>query len=145
MDIAIIQGRINAIAFMQRTGVKVLEVRRGYGRVVMPLAGNENHINSLYIGAFSVLAEAGSVIPASSFLDAEKYYPVVKKMDLDFIKPACSDVYATYELSGEQITALEAGLEAQGKAEYIADLPLTDEDGQVVARARATIKLLSHR
>ena len=27
----------------------------------------------------------------------------------------------------------------------IADLPLTDEDGQVVARARATIKLLSHR
>jgi hypothetical protein len=145
IDTETIQGRINAIAFMRRSGVRVLEVRRGYGRAVMPLAGNENHINSMYIAAFSVLAEAGAVIPGSSFLDAEKYYPVVKKMDLDFLKPAFSDVFAAHELAGPQIEALEADLQAMGKAEYIADLSLVDEGGQVVAKAAVTVKLLSHR
>ena len=36
-----------AIAFVQRSGLQVEELRRGFVRCRMPLAGNENHIGTM--------------------------------------------------------------------------------------------------
>ena len=141
----IIQGRLENIAFMQRTGMQVVEARRGYGKVVMPLAGNENHIGAMYMGALSTLAEAGAATSVSTFVDFERYFPVITRIEIDFLKPALSDVSAEYGLTEEQIDALNAELEQAGRCTYVAELPLVDDRGQVSAQAKVTVKVLSHQ
>ena len=140
-----IQARMDAIAFMKRTGAKVQAADNGYGKAMMPLAGNENHVGSMYIGALTTLAEAGAAISISTVLDFTKYFPIVKAMNIDFLKPAMTDVFAEYRLSAEQIAELDMELKQNSHCEYIADLPLKDKSGETVASARVTIKVLSHR
>ncbi len=141
----IIQGRMENIDFMRRTGIQVVAIERGYGRAVMPLKGNENHVASMYIGALTTLAEAGAAVCVSTFLDFDKYFPVVRNIDVDFLKPAMSDVSAEYRLDDVQIEETNQMLSATGRGEYLADFPLLDTTGLEVARARVTITLLSRR
>jgi len=101
----IIQERLENIAFMRRTGMQVMEASRGFGSTLMPLAGNENHVGGMYMGALTTLAEAGAAVSVSTFLDVER----------------------------------------KGSAQYIAELPLLDKQNVVVAQARVTVKILSHR
>ena len=132
------------IAFMQRTGIRAMEVERGFGKSLMPLAGNENHVGAMYMGALSTLAEAGAAVAISTVLDFEKYFPVITRLDLQFLKPATSDVTAEYRLTEERIAELHAELAANGRCAYTAEMPLEDAGSQVVARALVTVKVLSH-
>jgi hypothetical protein len=141
----VVQSRMEGIAFMARTGIYADEVSRGFGRAVMPLSGNENHVGSMYIGALSVLAEAGAAICGSTFIDYERYFPVVRNMQLEFLKPARSSVSAEYRLAENRIAELLSSLDANGRAEYTAELPMLDEAGVTVARASATITILQRR
>ena len=140
-----IQANASAIPFIARAGLRVLEVRRGYGRAVIPLAGNENHVGSMYMGALATLAEAGAAVSVSTVLDFERFFPVITRLELDFLKPAMSDVSADYSLSEAQISDLLEELEANTRCEYVAEVPMTDEEGLLVARAHVTVKVLSHR
>jgi acyl-coenzyme A thioesterase PaaI-like protein len=139
-----IQGQMDNIEFMRRTGIQAVEVSRGFGKSMMPLAGNENHVGSMYMGALSTLAEAGAAVAISTVLDFERYFPVITRMDLEFLKPAMTDVTAEYRLSEQRIAELHAGLEANGRCDYTAEVPLKDAAGQTVATARVTVKVLSH-
>ena len=140
-----IQRQMDSIPFMQRTGVRIVEASRGYGKSLMPLAGNENHVGGMYIGALSTLAEAGAAVAISTILDFERFFPVISRMELDFQKPAMSDVTAAYRLDEAQIESLLRELEETTRCTYTADLPMLDADEQVVARAAVTVKVLSHR
>ena len=140
----LIQGQMDNIAFMRRTGIQAVEVSRGYGKSRMPLAGNENHVGAMYMGALATLAEAGAAVAISTVLDFERYFPVITRMDLEFLKPALTDVTAEYRLDEQRIAELHAELEAKTRCEYTADVPLTDDAGQIVATAKVTVKVLSH-
>jgi acyl-coenzyme A thioesterase PaaI-like protein len=145
MLVAMIQRQMDSIPFMQRTGVRAVEVSRGFGRSLMPLAGNENHVGSMYMGALTTLAEAGAAVAISTVLDFERYFPVITRVDVEFLKPAMSDVTAEYRLSEQRIAELHTELEAHGRCAYTAELPLQDMNGQTVANATLTVKVLSHR
>lgn len=132
------------IPFIERTGMRTIEQRAGHAKVLMPLAGNENHVGVMYMAAFTVAAEAAAVKPASGFLDKKHFFPIIKDISVDFRKPATSDIAAEFTLSEADIDALQADLERKDSAGYIADLPLIDADCVTVAGAKATIKLLSH-
>lgn len=132
------------VEFVERTGLQRLEQGRGYARLLMPLAGNENHVGVMYMGAFTVLAEATAAIPGISILDTKRFFPILKDIYVAFKRPAASNVVAEFRLDEEMLSALLADLERKGSATYVAEFPMTDTDGIEVATGRVTVKLLSH-
>ncbi|QLC22792.1 DUF4442 domain-containing protein [Parasphingopyxis sp. CP4] len=132
------------VPFVERTGMRTLEHERGYAKLLMPLEGNANHVNVMYLGAFCVLAEAAAANPGISILDTKRFFPIVKDIAVDFHRPATSDVTAEYRLSDAELDALLESLETNGRATYVAQVPMQDADGVVVATGTVTIKLLSH-
>jgi len=129
------------IAFVQRSGLKADVLEAGHVRLRMPLAGNQNHIGSMYAGALFTLAEIpGGALFLTSF-DAQRFYPIVKEMNLRFRRPATSDIRVEARLAAEEIQQLQKQATELGKAEYVLQLQLTDESGEVVAESRGLYQL----
>jgi acyl-coenzyme A thioesterase PaaI-like protein len=130
--------------FVERMGVRLDAIEPGYCRMTAPLEGNGNHIGTMYAGALFTLAELpGGAVFLSTF-DASRYYPIVKGMDIRFLKPARTDVSVEVRISTEQVTEIEAAAAAAGKADYSWDCELVDTDGVVVARSTNDYQLRSH-
>lgn len=129
------------IAFVQRSGLKAEVLEPGYVRLLMPLAGNQNHIGSMYAGALFTLAEIpGGALFLTSF-DAQRFYPIIKEMNLRFRRPASGDIRVEARLEAEEIQRLQQQATDTGKAEYLLQLQLTDESGEVVAESRGVYQL----
>lgn len=129
------------IAFVERSGLKVEALERGRVCCRMPLAGNANHIGTMYAGALFTCAEIpGGALFLSSF-DVSQCFPIVKSLDLQFLKPATSDVRVEVRLGEAEIGRIEADLVAQGKAEFVLEGELVDTQGVTVARSRGVYQL----
>ena len=129
------------IAFVKRMNLKAEVLEPGFVRLRVPLAGNENHIGSMYAGALFTLAEIpGGALFLTSF-DASKFYPIVKEMNLRFRRPATGDIRVEASLSEAQIEQLQKQATEHGKAEYVLELQLTDDSGEVVAQSRGLYQL----
>ena len=129
------------IAFVKRSGLKAEVLEPGYVRLCMPLAGNQNHIGSMYAGALFTLAEIpGGALFLSSF-DSQRFYPVLKEMNLRFRRPALGDIHVEARLDAEQIDRLQSEAQSRGKADYLLELQLTDASGEIVAESRGLYQL----
>lgn len=130
-----------SIPFVRRAGLKVLECAPGKARCSMPLAGNENHMGAMYAGAQFTLADmTGGVLALASF-DMARFYPTLKDLTLEFLKPAGSDLTLAYAIPAEELARLRQGAETQGKARFVLEGELVDRDGNVVARARGEFQV----
>lgn len=131
------------IAFVKRTGLKAEVLEPGHVRLRMPLKGNENHIHNMYAGALFTVAELpGGVLMMTSF-DARRFYPIVKEAGLRFLRPAASDVTVDARLSEDEIQRIGEEATTNGKADFVLDLQLKDENGDVVAESHAVYQLRS--
>lgn len=129
------------IAFVQRSGLKAEVLEVGHVSLRMPLTGNQNHIGSMYAGALFTLAEIpGGALFLTSF-DAQRFYPIVKEMNLRFRRPASGDIWVEARLTAEEIQQLQKQATELGKAEYVLQLQLTDESGEVVVESRGLYQL----
>ncbi|MDH1264131.1 YiiD C-terminal domain-containing protein [Pseudomonas sp. GD03944] len=129
------------IAFVKRSGLKAEVLEPGHVRLRMPLAGNENHIGSMYAGALFTLAEIpGGALFLTSF-DVQRFYPVIKEMNLRFRRPATGDIQVEARLDAAQIEQLQTQAAEQGKAEFPLELQLTDASGEVVAYSHGLYQL----
>ncbi|MFZ3203111.1 MAG: YiiD C-terminal domain-containing protein [Pseudomonas sp.] len=129
------------IAFVKRSGLRAEVLEPGYVRLCMPLAGNQNHIGSMYAGALFTLAEIpGGALFLSSF-DSQRFYPVIKEMNLRFRRPALGDIQVEARLDAEQIERLQSEAQSRGKADYLLELQLTDASGEIVAESRGLYQL----
>ncbi|MDF3193709.1 YiiD C-terminal domain-containing protein [Pseudomonas sp. 1928-m] len=129
------------IAFVQRSGLKAEVLEVGHVRLRMPLTGNQNHIGSMYAGALFTLAEIpGGALFLTSF-DAQRFYPIVKEMNLRFRRPASGDIWVEARLTAGEIQQLQKQATELGKAEYVLQLQLTDESGEVVVESRGLYQL----
>ncbi len=101
------------IDFVKRCGLKAEQLEPGFVRLRMPLSGNQNHIGTLYAGALFTLAEIpGGALFLTSF-DVQRFYPLIKEMNLRFRRPATSDITVEARLSDEEITRIQAEAEQQ--------------------------------
>ena len=132
------------IAFVKRMNLKAEVLEPGFVRLRVPLAGNENHIGSMYAGALFTLAEIPCGALFLTSFDASKFYPIVKEMNLRFRRPATGDIVVEARLSDEEIERLQNEAQANGKAEYVLELQLTDGSGEVVALSRGIYQLRKH-
>ncbi|WP_332821305.1 PaaI family thioesterase [Pseudomonas sp.] len=129
------------IAFVKRSGLKAEVLEPGYVRLCMPLAGNQNHIGSMYAGALFTLAEIpGGALFLNSF-DSQRFYPVIKEMNLRFRRPALGDIHVEARLDAKQIDRLQSEAQSRGKADYLLELQLTDAGGEIVAESRGLYQL----
>lgn len=129
------------IAFVKNAGLIVEHLERGEVRCRMPFKGNGNHIGTLYAGALFTVAEIpGGALFLSSF-DTARFFPVVKALNLKFVKPAKTDVWVTARLASAEIARIEQEASAQGKAEFVLNLELKDADGVTVAISEGLYQL----
>ncbi|TIH10045.1 YiiD C-terminal domain-containing protein [Pseudomonas leptonychotis] len=129
------------IAFVKRSGLKAEVLEIGHVRLLMPIADNQNHIGSMYAGALFTLAEIpGGALFLTSF-DAQRFYPIIKEMNLRFRRPATGDIRVEARLGAEQIQRLQKQATEEGKAEYVLELQLTDDSGEVVVESRGLYQL----
>ncbi|UCH30177.1 MAG: YiiD C-terminal domain-containing protein [Myxococcales bacterium] len=120
------------IAFVGRTGVKVLAMEPGHVKMTMPLEPNLNHVGTMYAGALFTLAELpGGAIFLTTF-DVGKFYPIIKGMDIKFVKPATTDVTVEIHLDLNEAAKIQEKANEAGKADYDWECELKDANGQVV-------------
>lgn len=121
------------IPFAGRTEVKVLKLEPGYVKMMMPLEPNINHVGTMYAGALFTLAELpGGAIFLSTF-DASQFFPLIKGMEIKFLKPAATDITVEVHLDPERAAEIQEKANEVGKANYDWDCELKDANGQVVA------------
>ncbi len=132
------------IAFVKRMNLKAEVLESGFVRLRVPLAGNENHIGTMYAGALFTLAEIpGGALFITSF-DASKFYPIIKEMNLRFRRPATGDIVVEARISDAEIERLQTEAQTHGKADYTLELQLLDSHGEVVALSRGVYQLRKH-
>ncbi len=130
-----------AIAFVSRTGVKVIAYEQGYVKLRMPLANNTNHIGTMYAGALFTLAEIpGGILTLDAF-DMQRYFPVVAEIQLEFVKPAATDIEVEARLSPTDIARITEEAETSGKSHFTLTLTLTDDSGETVAISQGQYQL----
>ncbi len=131
----IAQSAEKAFPFIERCGIEVLHVARGECHLRMPLEGNKNHINIMYAGALFTLAEfPGGVVYLTCF-DVTKMYPILKGLDINFYRPATTDIEVKISLSDEEIERINATTLAEGKCDFDWQVELINPEGKVVAVA----------
>ena len=132
------------IAFVKRSQLKAEVLEPGFVRLCMPPAGNQNHIGSMYACALFTLAEIpGGALFLTSF-DTQRFYPIIKEMNLRFRRPATGDIRVEARLTSDEIDRLQSEASEVGKAEYVLELKLVDESGEVVAESRGLYQLRRH-
>ncbi len=124
-----------AIPFVARSELKILEAKSGYVKLTMPFAVNTNHVGSMYAGAQFTLAEITGGILFMSTFDPKRFYPLVKEVTIRYKAPMQSDGFVEAKWSADDIANIQQALEQTGKADFTLEMPLTNQQGQTVAFA----------
>ena len=128
-------------AFVERIGLQALIMEPRRVKLGLPLEGNANHIGSIYAGALFTVAELpGGALFLTTF-DVERFYPVLKAMNIRFRRPAFTDVTVEVALPVAESERIAAEAEAQGKAEFILKTEVRDADDHVVAETEGIYQL----
>ena len=127
--------------FVANTGLQALELGPGHAKCLMPLKGNENHISTMNAGALFTLAEiTGGALLVTSF-GVARYLAVVVEMNIQFVKPADSDVTMEVSLDQGRISSLQEEALRNGKVRFELVGELKSVTGVVVARSRGLYQI----
>ncbi len=129
------------ISFVKRAGLKLIEARPGYVKCLMPAKGNENHIGTMYAGALYTLAEIPGGIMALVSFEAGKFIPVLKGMNIQYLKPAKGDITFETFLSDNKIRGIAERGQEYGKADFSLTGDLKDSNGVVVAKTEGVYQI----
>ena len=135
----------NLIPILGAMGITVVDAGPGHATVELPAGPNGNHFGVLYAGSLFTAAEVlGGIIPQASFdLSGELagYVPLVKKAEIEFLKPGLGDVRASATMAPEEIERVRQEALGTGKSEFVVEAEITDATGAVVATTRALNQL----
>jgi len=134
-----------SIPAMHGLGIRAVQLDPGHVVGTAPLAGNGNHLGTMYAGTLFGLAEMlGGAMFGASF-DIARFHPTVKDLKIRFRRPATSDVRAEAHLDAATLERLRAEAEEQGKAEFVLEARITDLAGEVVATTVGTYQVRANR
>ncbi|ROQ89919.1 PaaI family thioesterase [Desulfosoma caldarium] len=122
-----------AIPFVERSGLKVLELSPGYVKLRMPFDGNQNHVGTMYAGALFTLAEIPGGALCYGTFDPQKYFPLAKEMTIRYRKPVRTDAFIEVGLSQNEIQRIQRDLDTHGKADFTVHADVRDAEGDAVA------------
>ncbi len=129
------------IPVMATMGLRVVDARRGHAAAEIPPEPNVNHFGAIYAGSLFTVGEMlGGVLGFNTF-DLPGFVPLVKKLEISFLKPAMTTIRAATSLSEEEIERIETEAKDTGKSEFVLTADLTDESGVVVARTEGLYQI----
>ena len=129
------------IPILGRMGLRLVDLAPGRAAAEVPFEGNGNHIGTMYAGVlFSVAEMLGGVLAQATF-DGSRYAPIVKGADIRFLRPARTGVRASTALSADEVARVTAAADENGKADYVLETQVVDEEGTVVATLRGDYQL----
>ncbi len=135
---AIAEMTIDGIPAIKRTGIRVLDIRPRYTKILMPLEGNVNHVGMMYAGALFTIGEIpGGILHLASF-DVNRFFPIVKEINIRFRRPATTDVTLEMALDADQADQIQAEAEEKGKADFSLEMEIKDAAGEVVSMINGT-------
>ena len=121
------------IPFARRAGLKLLVAEPGRTVLEIPLEPNLNHIGTMYAGAQFTLGEIpGGVLCMTSF-DMTRFFPIVKEMNIRFVKPGTTALKCEVTLSPEEIERIGRESEEKGKADFTLTAELKDINDEVIS------------
>ncbi len=129
------------VPFVERMGIKAVELEPRRVKLSAPLRGNENHIGTMYAGALFTLAEMPVGALFLTTFDVSKFYPIVKEVTIRYLKLAKTDVSVEVSISEAEAQRIRAEASEKGKAEFVLHGEIKDESGQVVAESTSTYQL----
>jgi thioesterase domain-containing protein len=133
-----------SIPLVESCRIEIVELEPGYAKTTAPFEGNGNHLGTMYAGVLFTVAEVlGGVMAAVTF-DMTRYLPVVRSMEIDFKRPARTDVFAEARLDRETIDGATAAADEHGKAPYELRATVATADGEVVATTLAKYQIRRH-
>lgn len=112
-------------------------------RISMPLEGSSvNHFGGMHAAVLFAAAESlGGLAVLSIGVDLDRHWCAVREVTIRYRKPAMSDVRAAAPFGAERIAAARAELAATGKASFVLDAQVLDQNGAVVAETTASYHL----
>ncbi|MDN5743539.1 MAG: thioesterase domain-containing protein [Nocardioidaceae bacterium] len=121
--------------------LEVIELERTAVAARLPTAPNRNHFGVTYAGSLFTVAEVlGGLFPRTS-LTTDGGVPLVKRLEIDFLLPATSDVVARATLTEDEIARILAEYADRGKSNFELVTEVSDAGGAVVARTRGDYQL----
>lgn len=134
-----------SIPFLERMGLEVVAIDVGSVTLRAPVAGNGNHVGTMYAGALYSIAEVPGGLLGLLMFDPTRFFPVIKQMSVQYLRPATSDVTVEAHIPPEEAARILADAEADGKADFVLNLSVTDAEGVVVMTSEGHYQLRSHR
>src|SRR3954451_11452278 len=132
---ALREGLEGLIPYNTHLGLEYLEVGPGHGVVRLP-AGDHllNHVGSQHAGGLFSLGEAtaGAAFRGAFAEHVGGLRPLARSASIDYTKLAKGPITATATLD-DDVDALLARLDSDGRVEFPIRVTLRDEDGQEVA------------
>lgn len=130
-----------AVPALERFGLEVVEIDTGRVRLRMPFAGNGNHMGTMYAGALFAVAELpGGLLPLN-LLQGGAVVPILKELTIRFVRPARGDVWVEAVVDPDTLRALAQQAVETGRAEFVLDLQVIDQEAHVVAESTGTYQL----
>lgn len=123
----------SAIPIMDAMGIEIVEAGRNDVAARLPIGPNGNHFGSAYAGSLFTVAEVLGGLYASTSLVLEGAVPLVKRVEIDFRRPASTDVVSRARLDDSEIERILAETEERGKSDFELRAEVTDEAGTLCA------------
>ncbi len=118
--------------------IRIVEMWDRHAKVLLPLKPNVNHIGTIYAGSLFTAGEfIGGPIFIASF-DYNRFYPIVKAIDIQFKRPAITDVTVEANLSPDEVNAIQKEADEKGKADWKMNLEIKDQAGVVCCLVQGT-------
>ena len=115
-------------------GLEVTSVSDGIYSCFLPLNPNTgNHIGTVHAAFQFAAAEIlGGLVVLTKRTDT-RYVPVVKSLNIEFIRPALSGIRSEARFSDEQVEAMNLALESTGRYDFDLNSVIRNAQGDVVA------------
>lgn len=130
---AMTAGVRQLIPLFDYMGFEITEAGDGRASGRIPVGNNGNHFGVIYAGALFSVAEVLGGVVANTSIALEGFFPLVKSLEIKFLRPAATAVVASTSVSAEEVERIRAEALETGKSEYILTTEVTDENGVVVA------------
>ncbi len=126
------------IPALDKLNARVLISEPNRIKVLLPLAGNQNHLGTMYAGALFSVAEFPFGLMHLVHFKGQPVLPVVGELTIRFLAPATTDVTVDLHVSDEEWQEMDEGTRANGKSRFKREIEILDEEENVVAVAKAT-------
>lgn len=131
----------NIIKIVGKMGVKIERFDPGDVKVRLPKEPNINHVGMVYAGSLFSLADYTGGVLFSSCFDLKKYIPILKEASIVYRRPAMTDMTIETSFTRDEIEDLRKTADSVGKADFVKEFELKDENGTVCCTARGSFQI----